>query len=205
MARFAEERECLCGGQWLKLALETLHNNGIERNDFAASVIAALEGGRKKGTNLFIKGEGNCGKSFLFYPLKEIFDCFSNPPSSTFNWIGVEKSEVIFLNDFRWTPTILPLSQLLQPLEGDEVNFPTPKNHWQKNIHFVRDSPVFATSSDEIISNKIGPLMLKETKMMRLRWKVYAFTHEIPEDKVCEQKPCGVCFTKLIYDPEHFF
>ena len=125
--------------------------------------------------------------------------------TSTFNWLGVENAEVIFLNDFRWSPAVLPWEQLLQLLEGDEVTFPTPKNHCDKNISFHRDSPIFATSSDEIVSNKYGTLMVKESKMMKRRWKVYGFTYEIPEEDIREVKPCGVCFGKLITDPEHLF
>ena len=54
-------------------------------------------------------------------------------------------------------------------------------------------------------SNQIGSLMVKETKMMKKRWKVYEFTHEIPQEEIKEVKPCGVCFCKLITDPEHLF
>lgn len=205
LSKYMEETPCSCNGQWLVLALQTLANNHISREDFASSVVTLLDDGRKKGTNILVKGESDCGKSFLFFPLKEIFHCFANPASSTFNWLGVEKAEVIFLNDFRWSPQVIPWFQLLQLLEGDEVKFPAPKNHTKENIIFKRDSPVFATSVDEIVSNKVGSLMVKETKMMKKRWKVFEFTHEIPEEEIKEVKPCGVCFGKLITDPEHLF
>lgn len=205
LSRYMDENTCQCNGQWLENALETLQNNGISAGDFASAVITLLDEGRKKGSNILIKGEADCGKSFLFYPLKEIYNCFSNPASSTFNWIGVENAEVIFLNDFRWEPAVIPWFQLLQLLEGDVVNFPAPKNHSQSNICFTRDSPIFATSADEIVSNKIGSLMIKETKMMKKRWKVFNFTHEIPEHEIREVKPCGICFAKLITDPDNLF
>lgn len=205
LSQYMEETPCLCNGEWLMLALQTLSNNHISREDFASSVITLLEDGRKKGANILVKGEADCGKSFLFYPLKKIFRCFANPASSTFNWLGVENAEVIFLNDFRWTPQVIPWFQLLQLLEGDEVKFPAPKNHAKENIIFTRDCPIFATSADEIVSNQIGSLMVKETKMMKKRWKVYEFTHEIPQEEIKEVKPCGVCFCKLITDPEHLF
>ena len=205
LAKYMDDHSCECHGQWLRLALATLSNNNISQNDFASAVILLLDEGRKKGSNIVIKGEADCGKSFLFFPLKNIFRCFSNPASSTFNWIGVENAEVIFLNDFRWEPAVIPWFQLLQLLEGDEVNFPAPKNHSEANITFTRDSPIFATSGDEIVSNKIGSLMMKETKMMKKRWKVFSFTYEIPHHEIQEVKPCGVCFAKLITDPEHLF
>ena len=31
--------------------------------------------------------------------------------------------------------------------------------------------------------------MVKETKMMKKRWKVYEFTHEIPQEEIKEVKP----------------
>ena len=205
LSQYMEETPCLCNGEWLMLALQTLANNHISREDFASAVITLLDDGRKKGANILVKGEADCGKSFLFFPLKKIFRCFANPASSTFNWLGVENAEVIFLNDFRWTPQVIPWFQLLQLLEGDEVKFPAPKNHAKENIIFTRDCPIFATSADEIVSNKIGSLMVKETKMMKKRWKVYDFTHEIPQDEIKEVKPCGVCFGKLVTDPQHLF
>ena len=205
LSQYMDANPCLCNGQWLTLALQTLANNNIRQEDFASSVVTLLDEGRKKGANIFVKGEADCGKSFLFFPLKKIFRCFANPASSTFNWLGVENAEVIFLNDFRWTPQVIPWFQLLQLLEGDEVKFPAPKNHAKENIIFTRDSPIFATSADEIVSNQIGSLMLKETKMMKKRWKVYEFTHEIPQEDIKEVKPCGVCFAKLITDPDHLF
>ena len=40
---------------------------------------------------------------------------------------------------------------------------------------------------------------------MKKRWKVYEFSHEIPKEVINEVKPCGVCFSKLITDPEYMF
>ena len=205
LSKYMDETPCSCNGEWLHLALQTLANNHVSREDFASSVVSLLDDGRKKGANILVKGESNCAKSFLFFPLKEIFHCFANPASSTFNWLGVEKAEVIFLNDFRWSPQVIPWFQLLQLLEGDEVKFPAPKNHSKENISFTRDSPVFATAAEEIVSNQVGSLMVKETRMMKRRWKVFKFTHEIPQEEIKEVKPCGVCFGKLITDPEHLF
>ena len=206
LTAYADEKPCLCGGEWMRLAVQTLANNGVTRQHFSSAVMKLLQFGRKKGNNILIKGEASCGKSFLFYPLKKIFNCFCNPPTGTFNWLGVGDSEVIFLNDFRWSPGVIPWEQLLQLLEGDDVTFPTPKNHCKNNILFNKDCPIFATSSDEIVSNRIGSLMIKETKMMRKRWKVYSFTYEIPDDEVNEDiKPCGACFCNLLMNEEELF
>ena len=205
MANYLSEVDCVCRGEWLRLALQTLANNHISREDFSSAVVNLMEHGRSKMKNIYITGEANCGKSFLLLPMKDIFECFVNPPTSTFNWIGVEDAEIIFLNDFRWSPAVIPWEQLLHLLEGDVVKFPTPKNHYRDNIIFKRDSPVFVTAPDEIVSNKSGPQMLKETKMMKKRWNVLSFTYEIPDHEIREMKPCGTCFCKLVLDDNDTF
>ena len=47
-----------------------------------------------------ITGPANCGKTFIFNPLREIYETFTNPATGTFAWVGAELAEVIFLNDF---------------------------------------------------------------------------------------------------------
>ena len=168
VTKYMNENACLCNGEWLTLAIETLTNNGITREEFSTAMITSLQNGRKKGTNILIKGEANCGKSFLFFPLKKIFNSFCNPSPATFNWLGIENAEIIFLNDFRWSPNVIPWANFLHLLEGDEVSFHAPKNHYHKD-KLTRDTQMFATSSDEVVSNQIGTLMLKETKMMKFR------------------------------------
>ena len=53
-----------------------------------------------------------------------MYRSFSNPATSTFAWVGAEKAEVIFLNDFRWNPQIIQWHDLLLMLEGQQVQFP---------------------------------------------------------------------------------
>ena len=205
LANYRNEVECGCNGKWLELALQTLRNNNITRKHFSDAMVDLLENGRQKRKNIYIMGESNCAKSFLLLPLKQIFKCFVNPAASTFNWLGIDDAEVILLNDFRWCSAVIPWEQLLHLLEGDTVKFPTPKNHHCDDITFERDSPVFATAPEEIVSNKVGPLMLKETKMMKQRWNVLHFTYAIPEDQIVQVEPCGACFCKLILDENDLF
>ena len=114
---------------------------------------------------------------------------------------------MVFLNDFRWSAATIPWEQLLQLCEGDDVRINALKNHCAtyKLFPSSRDTPIFATSSTEIISNKNGVPMVKETKMMASRWKIFRFTHEIAEEDIKVVKPCGVCFCKLLTDPEELF
>ena len=87
--------ECVegCNGEWLTCAQEILQNNSVPSRRFENSVIELLTKGRGKYRNIMIVGPANC-------------DC--NPASGSFAWVGVDKAECIFLNDFRWSPHILP-------------------------------------------------------------------------------------------------
>ena len=60
-----------------------------------------------------------CGKTFLVKPLKEVYECFVNPASGNFAWLGIESAEVVLLNDFQWKASLIPWCEFLQVLEGD--------------------------------------------------------------------------------------
>ena len=96
-----------CGGQWLVCARATLRKNSILIIDFTTAVKNLLEKGRGKYRNLLIVGPANCGKTFMLKPLKEIFNTFQNPATGSFAWIGVEESDIILLNDFRWSEKVI--------------------------------------------------------------------------------------------------
>ena len=72
-----------------------------------------LEKGRRKYRNVLLKGGTNCGKTFLLNPLIVIYRAFCNPANCSLAWVGVEDSEVVFLNDFKWSPAVLPWHDML--------------------------------------------------------------------------------------------
>ena len=125
----ANNDKCVCQGEWLECAKEILHNNGIEQNTFAHAIVKLLAMGRGKGRNLYITGPANCGKPFILDPLRIIYKPFISPATCSYVWLGVEDTEVIFLNDFRYTPAILPWSDMLLLLESHVVHFLHPKRH----------------------------------------------------------------------------
>ena len=122
--------KCVCQGEWLECAKEILHNNGIEQNTFAHAIVKLLAMGRGKGRNLYITGPANCGKPFILDPLRIIYKPFVSPATCSYVWLGVEDTEVIFLNDFRYTPAILPWSDMLLLLESHVVHFAAPKTSY---------------------------------------------------------------------------
>ena len=83
---------------------QVLRQNSIPPYVFAEALRDLLTKGRGEFRNILLLGPTNCGKTFLLLPLDKIFKAFFNPANNKYVWIGAEESEIIFLNDFRWTP-----------------------------------------------------------------------------------------------------
>ena len=162
------------------------------------AVKGLLEKGRGKCRNILIKGPANCGKTFILNPLNCIFRTFTNPATTTFAWVGAQNCEVFFLNDFRWSEKVIPWHDLLLLLEGQTVHLPAPKSHFAQDIEFVHDAPIFCTGKEELVHIRGGILDVGETEMMRVRWKVFAFHAQIPEEEQVEISSCARCFAELI-------
>lgn len=184
---------------WLTMAKEVLQNNNINVYVFAEAVRKLLIHGRSKGRNIIITGPRDCAKTFVLYPLTKIFLSFTNPSSGTYAFVGIQDKEVAFLNDLRYTPTMLPWQDFLNLLEGLEVHIPTPKTHYAEDIEVTSDIPIFATS--------IGPIKFVgrsndcagEDEMMACRWREFSFTRSIPKEEKKEFPPCTRCFAELIF------
>ena len=170
------------------------------RDDFVKAVRILLDKGRGKYRNEYLKGPCNCAKTFLLHPLNTIYKTFSNPASTTFAWVGAEQSEVVFLNDFRWSAQIIPWHDFLMLLEGQSVQLPAPKTHYRQDILFQGDTPIFCTSKDELSYVRGGVVDDRETQMMKVRWRVFNLFHQIiPEEQQKSVFRCGKCFSQLIF------
>lgn len=189
-----------CYDEWYHAAIETLCRNEIQVEQFAGAVKTLLEKGRGKFRNILITGPANCGKTFVLKPLVQIYNAFVNPASSTFAWVGAEQSEVMFLNDFRWSQQLIPWHDLLLLLEGECVHLPAPKTHFAADILLTKDTPIFSTSSKELQYVKNGMHCERETEMMAVRWKVFKFHNRIPQNQQREVLPCSRCFARLILE-----
>ena len=104
---YSGQCEVDCNGKWLECGLELLARHEIELSSFCSAIYKALSLGRGKYRNVYVYGLSNSGKSFIFKPLRSIFNTFTNPATGTFAWLGVEDVEVVLLNDFCWHPPII--------------------------------------------------------------------------------------------------
>lgn len=198
----SNDSECVegCGGKWIQAALDLLAKNEIDVAVFSSAVYTLLEQGRGKFRNIFLHGVANCGKTFLLSPLATIYNTFSNPATGTFAWVGVEDCEIILLNDFRWSQSIIAWADMLRLLEGDVVHLPCPKNFCKRDIELRKDTPVFATSDAPIVFVKGGGICHANTEMMNVRWRYFQFWRQIPPSEQQQVIPCGHCFAKLILE-----
>lgn len=187
-----------CNGKWFRLSREILQNNGIAVNEFAQAVRTLLIEGRGKKRNVLLHGKTNCGKTFLLQPLNVLYKTFTNPASTSFAWVGAESSEVIFLNDFRWSPQVIAWHDFLLLLEGQKVHLAAPKTHYSQDILLEHDVPVFCTTKQPFTYVRGGVVDLVEGEMMASRWKTFAFTHQISVQDQVETPPCGRCFAELM-------
>ena len=143
-------------------------------------------------------GPANSAKTFLLQPLTVIFETFSNPATATFAWVGAEHSEAIFLNDFRWSPQIIPWHDLLLMLEGQPVHLPALKSHFCKNILFDNDTPIFGTSKHRLVFVRGGVVDERETEMTQVRWRIFHLSHQIRQQDQRAVPPYGKCFARLV-------
>jgi hypothetical protein len=194
----AAEKDCP-DGEWLECAKEVLALNNIHPLIFATAIRDLLLQGRGKYRNLFIIGEANCAKTFMLKPLETIYKCFLNPAKDKYAWVGVEESEVILLQDYRWDPETIAWKNFLLLLEGETVKLPAPKNHFNRDILVNSDIPIFATGKEMIkYVGRQNASDSVEDDMMRCRWKVFKFTHAFSEEEQKHVPPCGACFSKLV-------
>ena len=114
----AYNNTCVCQGEWLQCAKQSLCNNGIQRSIFADAVITLFAMGRWKGRNIYITGPANCGKTFILDPLRVIYNTFLSPVTCSYAWLGVEDKEGILLNDVPYTPAILTWNDMLLLLKA---------------------------------------------------------------------------------------
>ena len=164
-------RDCLQNGCvqncnniiWYFSALQTLQPIDISVEEFRSVVKELLHKGRGKFRNIFIAGSANCGKTFLLKPLSLMYRSFVNPSTSTLAWVGAEEAELLSLNDFHWSPQVIPWHDLLLLLEGEPVHPPPPRTHYAQDILLTSDTQYLQQVPQSYsILNMVSYLTLKQ-------------------------------------------
>ena len=75
---------------------------------FAGAACNALVNGGSKKRNIILVDPANCGKRFLLPPQQHMFKTFPNPSNDKYTWQEAEDCEAMFLNNFKWTPQMIP-------------------------------------------------------------------------------------------------
>lgn len=211
-----DKSNCICEeyGLWLVMAYGVCEKNNIEIKTMSNAFLELMEQGRGKGRNIILTGQRNCAKTFLLEPLTHLFgeQCFHTPPSSTFGWMGVDKSLVVYLNDYRWKPDTntrkanIAWDELLRLLEGHTCKLPAPMNSCSEHISIRADNdiPIFCTSRAlprwyrEYEDEPQTILHKKENDMMIERWKEFKMTYVFEKEERVDVPPCKFCFCKFI-------
>ena len=154
----------ICEGMWLS-KVEVLVQNNLQYENFASAIKNALILGCRKET-FFCMVQLTAAKHFLLKLVCKILpNNFLNPASSTFGWMGVENSNLIFLNNLRQK---CPGSKhgnnewqdLLNMLEWLPITLPAPMKSCSKHIELSKTMPIFATSIDKVrywVNDEKGP------------------------------------------------
>ena len=170
-----------CDMEWYICSCDILQKNSINPYVYADAIRDLLIHGRGKFRNVMTSGPANSGKNFMLKPLEIIYHAFSNPANDKYAWVGADNAEVIILQDFRWSSELISWKDLLLLLEGEPVKLPAPKNQFPTDVCIKTDVPTFARSKAKIeLVGKHNTGDNRETKMMDVRWKVFAFHHRIP-------------------------
>ena len=197
---------CTCGGQWADFAYTILCQNDHNPAQWCKAVADSLMAGRSKGTLVCHAGfEGNEGKSFLFRPLTLVFgedNVFVTPPKSAFPLLGLEKSRVVWLDDWRFNEDIVSWAVQLLWFEGASFVIARPQNLFSGHLRYVKDDPIFITTLQADLHSLKGKLKQGDVDMMVKRLNVFEFKHKISIPSHVA-KGCSPCFARFLLQPGH--
>ena len=195
--REASEESCSCEeeGLWLRLAKQTLERNGVA-GAFQRQIYMALEKGRGKPRNIFLIGPTTCGKSWIIKPLSEIFRPYLIPDDGSHQLEAIFDCELIYLNEFEWTPDWLKWAHLKKLFEGEAISVGRPKTRGM-NCDYTGDAPIIGTCSAPIQlfikQGRNAVLNRYETDQMVSRVTYIYFTHSLQRGAESDAIDCKVC------------
>lgn len=196
------QKPCTCAetGKWFRAARALLHANEISEADLTSRIYQSLAEGRRKGNCVTLCGkQGNEGKSFVLRPLMSLFPppaTFVTPTSHSFPLLEIDRSWVIFFDDFRFSKSPLSLSQLLLLLESAPVSVSRPQNQHKGHYVWSGASPVFITTLEDDLFQPRN-ILAGDLKMLHKRLTIFKFWVVI-NNPDASLSPCGACFSQWI-------
>lgn len=148
----------------------------------------------------------------LLKPLFSVFplsgQVFPSPRHDKFPLQGIEKSKVIFFDEFRFSAEILPYMLQCLLFDGSAVPVARPQNMAGATGHFLYrgTSPVFITTKLDALDTleaaaRPDPLtgvpLSSDASMIWRRLKVYRFEHRMPRPAE-KFSFCGHCFASFL-------
>jgi len=146
-AKAKQGKTCVpdCHGWWVTCAKEVLTRNNISVSGFV--VCSHFVRKRERRTLQYnVNWSYKLRQNISFESFKcDFFIPSLTMPLGSFAWVRMEKAECIFLNDFRWSSSIIPWHDFWLLLEGQLVHLPAPKAHYSRDLTFKSDTPIFVT------------------------------------------------------------
>ena len=198
-AAAANQCSCPTPSRWRHAADEVVALNGFRDQELQRTMLEALMLGRGKKRTIFIIGNTNRAKSFVFKPLQLLYAVFRPPESGSHQLADIEGSEAVWLNDFQYEAgCFLQWNKLKDFLEGESIKVAVPK-HQGRNYMFTLDAPVFGTAPCPVRH----PSKQAETDQMNSRIQYFVFTHYFDPSTCPDIKPCRCCCAQWLLEAAH--
>lgn len=179
---------------------DILRKNGLD-GQLQGLVLGALRAGRAKKRTICLVGGADCGKSFLYRGLKEVFSVYERPDSGSYQLEELEGKELLYINDFTYDDAArawMSWGYLKNFLEGGEIPIGKSKCGGGRNTTFSGTAPVLMTAPEEVKLYKRGVEVQSETVQMEKRIHYVRLHHSIPEAERKEiLRHCGHCTARL--------
>jgi hypothetical protein len=202
---------CGCGGQWRHMAETALHLNGINPVEVCTHICYSLCYGRCESLPVVVLmgRAGGEGKSFFLAPMKHIFGSEfiqASPQPGSFPLLGLESKRLGVLDDWDFSPAVVPFSTQLLWYEGKPFPISRPQNKdYVGHLLYQGSAPIFITCKEKVL----GPLLdqaahaqqvgsVSQEAMLARRLKVFHFTQKLPASPGMQVPECTVCFANML-------
>ena len=208
-------KPCCCDGEWGRHLAASFALNNIDAADLGHHIYLSLQQGRAESVPVIVLAgqKGGEGKSLVFYPLPAVIGqeyIQPSPAKGSFPLLGIESKKIGLLEEWRFSPAILPLSVQLLWMEGKPVPVARPqgKDEYSGHLLYTGTAPLFVTTPLKRINEMEKEVLAaeqdggcSEMSMIFRRCRIYKFTAKAPKPE--RQIPqCGHCFASFVFEAE---